>query len=327
MMHRIILNSILLSAFLCVCLVFSLTLFSGFNLQWIDLVGTLISYNEFNIKHQVLLDIRLPRTLCVVLIGANLSITGAILQGITRNPLASPTLFGVNAGCAAIMAISSGGFFHFGGAPFLLSAVGGFLGGLLTLMVGGFFSRKDSMLKIVLAGIAVNGLLVSITRAFIIISDESSYGLMKWLVGSFSNLNWGHWDLLWQLSMLGYLGALLVAKNINLLALGEDAALKLGVNVSATYVIAFLTSLLLVAVSTSIAGPIAFLGLIIPHIARCFVGENQLTLIPVCAFVGACSLLLADTFSRLVQFPAETPAGILVALVGGCWLSRVSLWG
>jgi iron complex transport system permease protein len=201
--------------------------------------------------------------------------------------------------------------------PIAVSALlGGLVSGVLVLSLGGFFAGNSHPIKLILAGIAVNALLVGVTRSALILADDMAYSVLNWLAGSIANVTWQDWSQFWPISLIGIVMTLLLARNLNLLALGDDIATGLGVNLFRTRIIACIAILLLTTSSVAIAGPIAFVGLLVPHIARKLVGSNYFILLPMAAILGASLLLWSDVISRMVAFPTETPVGVVTALIG-----------
>ena len=295
----------------------SLLSFSSFDLNLSDAWALLVSFNPDSLSQQILLTLRLPRSLGAMLIGANLAVAGVLMQGLTRNALASPSILGITSGAACFMALSSIGVVFLASLnSVLVAALGGLLGGGLVMVLGGFFSQSAHPLRLVLAGIAISALLVGVTRASVILADDMAYSVIAWLAGSISSLDWSQFAQLWPFSLVALAIAFVMAGKMNLLALGEEVATGLGVNIKHVRVLVCLSIILLTAVSVAIAGPIAFVGLLIPHIARKIVGVEHQVLIPCSALLGASLLLWADALSRSIAFPSETPVGVITALIG-----------
>lgn len=296
---------------------YCLMAWSSFNLRFSDLYAYLFHFDSSSIEQQILATTRMPRLLSAMLIGTNLAVAGVLMQGLTRNPLASPSILGINAGAACFMALSSIGIHILGDVSSLVAAsVGGVVSGGLVILLGGFFSARANPLKLILAGIAINALLVGITRAAVILADDKAYSVITWLAGSLSSIDWQQWHNLWPTSVLGLLIAIYVAKNLNLLALGNEVAVSLGINIGLTRCLSCVAIILLTASSVAVAGPIGFVGLIVPHIAKRLVNNNFLLLLPVSAILGSCLIAWADSLARGIAFPAETPVGVVTALIG-----------
>ncbi|GEM75698.1 FecCD family ABC transporter permease [Vibrio sagamiensis] len=298
-------------------MVTSMISYSSFDLRFDDLWGYWFSFDETNIKHQIFSSLRAPRLMISIVIGINLAIAGLLMQGLTANPLASPSILGINAGASCFIALSSMNLVLLPQLPLSVNALlGGLVSGLLVLSLGGFFTSKSHPIKLILAGIAVNALLIGITRSALILMDDMAYSVLTWLAGSIANVSWEDWAQLWPISVVGVAMALSLAHSLNLLNLGDDMAIGLGVNLTRTRVTACIAILLLTTSSVAIVGPITFVGLLVPHIARKLVGTNHFVLLPITAALGASLLLWSDVISRMVVFPAETPIGVITALIG-----------
>ena len=295
----------------------SLLFWSSFPLTLKNLTGYLFTFDPMSIEHQILASIRIPRLLSGLVIGANLAVAGALMQGLTRNQLASPSVLGINAGAACFIALSSLGIPVLTELPSIfVASIGGVVSGTLVMIMGGGWSIRPNPLKLVLAGIAISALLGGVTRAAVILADDKAYSVINWLAGSLSSMDWHQLHNLWPASLVGLFLAAYVAKNLNLLSLGNDVATSLGVNMNVTRLFTCISVVLLTASSVSVAGPIGFVGMLIPHIAKRLIGNDFLVMIPVCALLGAGLIVLADGLSRSISFPAETPVGVITALIG-----------
>ncbi|EQM50544.1 fecCD transport family protein [Vibrio parahaemolyticus VPCR-2010] len=290
---------------------------SNFSLSVNDLTSYWFAFDEGNMLHQILATLRAPRTYAGLLIGASLAVSGVLMQGLTRNPLASPSILGINAGAACFMALASIGVPFFSQLNPIINAVfGALLSGGAVMLLGGFFSARSHPLRLVLAGIAISALLIGLTRASVILADDMAYSVLHWLTGSLSAVDSQQWQQLWPFATLGLVLAMGLARNLNLLALGDEVAVGLGGNIRLTRLISGLAVVLLAGTSVAIAGPIGFVGLLVPHLVRPIVGHNYHILIPVSALYGAALVTWSDALSRAIAFPAETPVGVITALLG-----------
>lgn len=290
---------------------------SNFSLSVNDLTSYWVAFDEGNMLHQILATLRAPRTYAGLLIGASLAVSGVLMQGLTRNPLASPSTLGINAGAACFMALASIGVPFFSQLNPIINAVfGALLSGGAVMLLGGFFSASSHPLRLVLAGIAISALLIGLTRASVILADDMAYSVLHWLTGSLSAVDSEQWQQLWPFATLGLVLAMGLARNLNLLALGDEVAVGLGGNIRLTRFISGLAVVLLAGTSVAIAGPIGFVGLLVPHLVRPIVGHNYHILIPVSALCGAALVTWSDALSRAIAFPAETPVGVITALLG-----------
>lgn len=290
---------------------------SNFSLSVNDLTNYWFAFDEGNMLHQILETLRAPRTYAGLLIGASLAVSGVLMQGLTRNPLASPSILGINAGAACFMALASIGVPFFSQLnPIINAVLGALLSGGAVMLLGGFFSARSHPLRLVLAGIAISALLIGLTRASVILADDMAYSVLHWLTGSLSAVDSEQWQQLWPFVTLGLVLAMGLARNLNLLALGDEVAVGLGGNIRLTRFISGLAVVLLAGTSVAIAGPIGFVGLLVPHLVRPIVGHNYHILIPVSALCGAALVTWSDALSRSIAFPAETPVGVITALLG-----------
>ncbi|HHF3042297.1 TPA: FecCD family ABC transporter permease [Vibrio diabolicus] len=290
---------------------------SNFSLSVNDLTSYWFAFDEGNMLHQILATLRAPRTYAGLLIGASLAVSGVLMQGLTRNPLASPSILGINAGAACFMALASIGVPFFSQLNPIINAVfGALLSGGAVMLLGGFFSARSHPLRLVLAGIAISALLIGLTRASVILADDMAYSVLHWLTGSLSAVDSQQWQQLWPFATLGLVLAMGLARNLNLLALGDEVAVGLGGNIRLTRLISGLAVVLLAGTSVAIAGPIGFVGLLVPHLVRPIVGHNYHILIPVSALCGAALVTWSDALSRAIAFPAETSVGVITALLG-----------
>ncbi|KAB8137509.1 iron ABC transporter permease [Gracilibacillus oryzae] len=266
--------------------------------------------------HQVIRNLRIPRGLAAALIGAALAVSGAIMQGMTRNALASPSIMGVTAGAGFTMAIALAINPQPSSIMMMLSAfVGAGLGAGIVFGVGTISKSGLTPVKLALAGTAVTTMLSALSSAFTIhfnIAKDLSF----WYAGGVASVQWVHVQLLAPVTIIGLIISLFLAKSITVLNLGDDVAKGLGQQTVLVKVIAIIVVLILTGAAVSVAGTIGFIGLVIPHITRFLVGVNYRWIIPTAAVLGALLLVLADTASRMINPPFETPVGTVTALVG-----------
>ena len=316
-----------LSAALVVTFNLSLIAWSSFDLSMATLWNFWLHFDETSMEQQIIATLRMPRALSGAVIGANLAVAGALMQGLTRNPLASPSVLAINAGASLCIVIGSVGLITLPIPTMLMGAIGSMLSGLIVIYLGGFFDHRPHPLKLVLAGIAVNALLLGLTRASIILADDMAYSIQSWLIGSISNLDWTLFTQMMPISVAALTLSWLLAHQLNLLSLGHDVATNLGVNTSLVRLLACLAIVILTSVSVATAGPIGFVGLLVPHIAKKLVGQNYRLIIPASACLGALLMTLADMLSRAIAFPTETPVGIVTALIGTPFFILLSIRG
>ncbi|WP_145320499.1 FecCD family ABC transporter permease [Paenibacillus xylanexedens] len=288
--------------------------------SWIPLstvLNYMFDYSPTVKEHVILHILRMPRALAVLCIGANLSIAGCIMQVLTRNPLASPSIFGINAGASFMIVLCTIVFPTVSG---LTLAGAGFAGGLLTvsivLLMSFAIRGGQAEVRMALIGVVVQALLSSFTQGLLIFNEESAGKIIFWLAGSAAGVKWEEINLLLIFSLTGLFMALLISKSLSLLSLGEDIARGLGQKIWTVRVVGSVIVIILAGISVSVVGPIGFVGLIVPHITRYLLGTDYRLLVPFSALFGAILLTLADIASRFVHFPSETPVGIITALIG-----------
>ncbi|MBW8707320.1 putative siderophore transport system permease protein YfiZ [Streptomyces sp. MBT84] len=266
---------------------------------------------------QIVRTIRLPRVLLAALVGANLAVSGAVMQAITANPIASPDIMGVNSGAAMVVVAAITIVPTMAGAPSILLAFGGAAAAGITVMVlAGMGTGKVSPVRLALAGVTASTLLVSLTQVLVIFHENDTQSVLFWLVGGVNFAQWHDIGTVLPWTAAGLLVALALAKSLNILALGEDMARGLGQHVERTRAFGAAVVIVLCGASVAVAGPIAFIGLIAPHITRKLVGSNYLRVLPVSMLVGAVLTVYADIGSRYVNPPFEVPTGVVTALVG-----------
>lgn len=308
------------------CLCFSLLLISWWNLfAWsvvplsgIDVLHTIIHFDSQVIAHRIVLDLRLPRLLTALLVGACLAAAGAIMQGLTRNPLAAPSVLGVNAGASLGMALVSTIPALYGALSTTIAAMlGGGIAWLLVMFLGSTWRiGGNDHGRLVLAGVAISALCAALVKAVVIMEEDQAAGVMTWLAGSLADARWQTWQTFWPVAFIGLFGSLLIAPSLNLLQLGEDHARNLGVNLLRCKLFGSVLVLMLVGATISAVGSIGFVGLMVPHIARLIFGQDFRLCLPTAMLLGALLVTLADTLSRAVTYPMETPAGAILALIG-----------
>jgi iron complex transport system permease protein len=262
-------------------------------------------------------DLRIPRTVLALAVGVSLGIAGALMQGHTRNPLADPGLLGVEAGAAFAVVI---GIYAFGVQDLTgyawFSLAGAGLAAAAVFAVGSTRGGPDPV-SLVLAGTAVSALLLSLTQVVILRDVDTLDAYRFWAVGSVSGRGM---DVFWEVlpfMVVGLVLATLSASTLNLLQLGDDVAVSLGMHPMRHKVIGVLGVMLLTGAATAACGPVGFVGLVVPHVARHFAGVDYRWVIPYSGFVGGLLVVVADVIGRVVVRPGELQVGIVMALIGG----------
>ncbi|MBL7253036.1 FecCD family ABC transporter permease [Paractinoplanes lichenicola] len=262
--------------------------------------------------------VRVPRTICAVLVGLALGLAGALMQGLTRNPLADPGLLGVSAGASFAIVVAVGFLGVTAAAGYVWFALAGALAGAVAVQVLGSLGQGGATpVKIALAGIALTFLLGSCTSAIVLRHPEALNRFRFWSAGSLTGADPA---MLWRMSPFlaaGVVLALAAGPALNSLALGEDTAIALGRRVGLIRLQAVVAVTLLAGTAVAIAGPIVFIGLVVPHVARLITGPDHRWLLPATALLAPCLLLVADILGRVITRPEEVQAGIVVAFLGG----------
>jgi iron complex transport system permease protein len=271
---------------------------------------------DANLAATIVTQLRLPRAVLAVEVGAALGISGAVLQGVTRNPLAEPGLLGVSAGAAlgAIIAVYFGLATHFMSAAPLLGLVGALLASAVTFALG----RGGGTITLVLAGAAVSALAAAgIAMALNLAPNPyAAYEIMTWLMGSLADRSWVHVLLVTPFILLGCAMLLFTARGVDALALGEAQAQSLGVNMGRLYFLAVFGTALAIGASTAVTGVVGFIGLVAPHLMRPLLGHQPSRILFPAALSGALLLLFADIATRLIHVGTELKLGVLTSLIG-----------
>jgi iron complex transport system permease protein len=300
-------------AVLFVCLLASVR-FGAARIGTWDVISAFTDYGGSE-DDLIIRTLRVPRALVAALVGAALAVAGAIIQGVTRNPLADPWILGIEAGAAFAVVCS---VFLLGASSLTTYALFAFVGGAIAAVVVYALGTLGGMspMKLVVAGAALATLLSSLKTAILILNQQTLEEIRFWLAGSVAGR-----DLSLLLQVLPYVGAgLLLAfalgRQITALTLGDDVATGLGLRTAWLKVLCVVAVVLLAGSAVAIAGPIGFVGLVIPHVARYLVGVDYRWVLPYSALLGAMLLVAADIAARLVLRPQELPVGIMTALVG-----------
>ena len=294
------------------------------SISWVEALRAVVGSSSTTQIDTILFDIRLPRILLAIFVGAVLATTGAVMQGLFRNPLADPSLIGVSSGAsvgASLMIVTAGGFIQ-GGALVGISlvSIGAFVGGFTaTLLVYRLATSGmgTSVTTMLLAGIAIGALAGALNSLLSYFSDNDMLRQISlWQMGNLSGASW------LKVSIMGVVAILLMglfprdSRALNALLLGESEARHLGINVQRVKRRLIVLTALGVGVSVAVAGLVGFVGLIMPHIIRLMIGPDHRWLIPASGLAGAILLVVADSLARVVVIPAELPTGILTAILG-----------
>lgn len=275
-----------------------------------------LHFNPDITEHQIIREIRMPRVLGAAMVGSCFAVAGAIMQGMTRNPLADSGLLGLNAGAAFMLALC---FAFFPGLPYMYlimySFVGAGLGVLIVYGVGSLSRGGLTPMRLVLAGAAVSALLGALSEG-IALYFQIGQDLAFWYAGGVSGTKWVHLQIMSPWIIAALLGALILSRSITLLSLGEEVAVGLGQNTKTIKLFGMLIVLILAGAAVSVVGAVGFIGLIVPHLTRYLVGHDYRWIISCSIVLGGLIVVLADLIARTINPPFETPIGALIALIG-----------
>ncbi|MGF1711301.1 iron ABC transporter permease [Vibrio kagoshimensis] len=312
-------NIVLIAALISLPVLMLISIFIGSrDIAVATTLKALFYFDDTNSEHLVVHHLRIPRTLLAVAVGAALGVSGIIMQAITRNPLADPGILGVNAGAMTMIVL---GISIFGVTNLLtyvwLGLLGAAITGVLVYLIAGK-GRKVDAVRVVLSGTALTVMLLAVTSLITINSHQEVFHQYRhWSVGSLQGRSY---DVLYSVSLfigVGLLLSLALAKPLNSIVLGFEKGLTLGINPRFVWAGSFIVVTILAGSATAAVGPISFLGLTAPHITKLMVGSDHKKLLPTSMLISALLLLSSDILGRIVGYPDEISAGIMVALIGG----------
>ena len=286
------------------------------NISYETIWQALTSYDSGNEQHTIIRELRLPRALAGALVGAAFAVAGAIIQGMTRNPIADTGLLGINAGAGLAIVLV---FAFFPALPFeyiiLFSFIGAGLGALLVYGIAFMSKGGMSPLKLVLAGVVVGSLTTGLSQAISLLF-QINYDLTFWSAGGISTAEWFQVSVMMPWIIGGLIVAMLLSRSITVLSLGEDIAAGLGQRTTLVKALGTVVIMVLAGAAVSTVGGVAFIGLMVPHIVRFLVGVDYRWIIPCSAVVGAILVVFADIAAKLIAAPYETPLGAVIAVIG-----------
>lgn len=266
--------------------------------------------------HYVLTAYRLPRLLLALLVGAALAVAGVLVQGIVRNPLASPDILGVNH--AASLA-SVGALLLLPSLPVISLPLLAFAGGMAGLILLRILANTSQPMKLALTGVALSACWASLTDYLMLSRPQDVNSALLWLTGSLWGRDWSFVKIAAPLLILFLPLSLRFCRDLDLLALGDARATTLGVSVPRIRLQALLLAVAMTSTGVAVCGPISFIGLVVPHMVRSITGGRHRWLLPVSAMTGALLLVVADLLARIIHPPLELPAGVLTAIIGAPW--------
>jgi iron complex transport system permease protein len=287
----------------------------------------LFHYDDGNFDHLVIRVVRFPRVLAGVLVGVALATSGAIMQGLTRNPLADSGILGINAGAAFAVVLT---VYLMGSPPLSVYAIAALTGASISAAIvyglGSLGREGATPLRLTLAGVILTSFVSALTTVILIRDQETLDQIRFWLVGALAGRDMPLVRQMAPLILIGMAGAILISRQITTISLGEDVAKGLGQNTFFVKLIAAVLVVLLSGGSVALAGPIGFVGLVIPHIARYLAGVDYRWVIPYSAVLGALLITVADVAARVVLRPQEVPVGVMMALIGAPFFIFLARW-
>ncbi|WP_196426962.1 FecCD family ABC transporter permease [Paenibacillus validus] len=299
-----------------------------FGLQHFGLSEVWQAYVHFNgsNEHVIITNTRVPRALIGAVVGASLAIAGALMQVLTKNPLASPSVFGINAGAVLflVLSISVLGSGLTLGSMIWVAFAGAALTAMFVFLLGSQGRGGFDPVKLTLAGASVAALASSVTAGVILIDKQSLDQALFWMIGSVADRELKHLAVVLPYVAAGWVLSMILSGSLNVVALGDDVAKGLGQRIVLIRTTSAIAIVLLAGGSVAVAGPIAFVGLIVPHLCRYLVGNDHRWLLPYCAITGAVLLVAADLASRFIIMPKEVPVGVATALLGVPFLIYVA---
>ena len=290
--------------------------FGAEKLTIVDIFRGLFKFDSDNFRHIIVHDIRLPRLLADIIVGVSLAVAGAVMQGNTKNPMADSGIMGISSG--SIFAIMIMMLFMPNVTRIqriLFSCAGAGLATLLIYVFAMVGRRGATAERMVLAGMAISNLFSSVTSA-IVLKTGMITQMMKYTAGSSANAIWLDIQISGPFFLVGFILSLMIARSLTVMNLGEDVSRGLGANVKVTKTLSTVVVLVLSAIAVVIIGPVGYVGLMVPHIVRYFVGTDYRLVLPSCAVLGAVLVVFVDFLARLIIAPREFPVGILITMIG-----------
>lgn len=312
---KFVFSIILCLALLSVMAIFSISL-GAKSIAFSKVIDVLLGNDPDSLEATIILQ-RIPRTVFGILAGGALGISGALMQSITRNPIADPSILGVNTG-ASLFVVAGIAFFNITVAYqyIWLAIIGAGVTAVFVYSVASMGKDGATPLKLALSGSAVSIVLGSLVSTIMLPNNRVMEAFRFWQVGSIGSATWENIMLISPFLIVGFIISMFISGYLNNLALGDEAATALGTNVVMTRTIGALSSVLLCGATTALAGPIGFVGLIIPHIIRLIFGSEMSKMLPLSFLGSAILMLVSDIIGRIISLPGETEVGIVTAVLG-----------
>ena len=312
---KFVFSIILCLALLSIMAIFSISL-GAKSIAFYKVADILLGNDPDSLEATIILQ-RIPRTVFGILAGGALGISGALMQSITRNPIADPSILGVNTG-ASLFVVAGIAFFNITVAYqyIWLAIIGAGVTAVFVYSVASMGKDGATPLKLALSGSAVSIVLGSLVSTIMLPNNRVMEAFRFWQVGSIGSATWENIMLISPFLIVGFIISMFISGYLNNLALGDEAATALGTNVVMTRTIGALSSVLLCGATTALAGPIGFVGLIIPHIIRLIFGSEMSKMLPLSFLGSAILMLVSDIIGRIISLPGETEVGIVTAVIG-----------
>ena len=312
---KFVFSIILCLALLSIMAIFSISL-GAKSIAFTKVIDVLLGNDPDSLEATIILQ-RIPRTVFGILAGGALGISGALMQSITRNPIADPSILGVNTG-ASLFVVAGIAFFNITVAYqyIWLAIIGAGVTAVFVYSVASMGKDGATPLKLALSGSAVSIVLGSLVSTIMLPNNRVMEAFRFWQVGSIGSATWENIMLISPFLIVGFIISMFISGYLNNLALGDEAATSLGTNVVMTRTIGALSSVLLCGATTALAGPIGFVGLIIPHIIRLIFGSEMSKMLPLSFLGSAILMLVSDIIGRVISLPGETEVGIVTAVIG-----------
>lgn len=283
---------------------------------WKMAIEALTNFDGSN-EHIVIQSVRIPRAFIAAAVGASLAISGVLMQTVTKNPLASPDIFGVNAGAgvAVVIAVT---VFSVGSLQLFtwLSFFGAAVAAISVYAIGSVGREGLTPMKLTLAGAAMTALFASFTQGILVLNEAALEQVLFWLAGSVAGRSLDNLIAVLPYLIGGWIISLIIATKMNVLSMGEDVAKGLGLNTALLKITIGIVVILLSGGAVAVAGPIGFIGIVVPHLTRSIVGIDHRWVIPFSGLLGGVLLLAADIASRYILMPQEVPVGVMTAIIG-----------
>ncbi|MBG9444283.1 FecCD family ABC transporter permease [Cytobacillus firmus] len=307
----------LIAAALLLLVLMSFSIVYGYtDTTWKMAIDAFTNFDGTN-EHIIIQSVRLPRALIAAAVGASLAIAGVLLQSLTKNPLAAPEIFGINAGAGFAVVITVTLFSISNLQVFTwVSFLGAAVSFIFVYIIGSIGREGLTPMKLTLAGAAMSAMFASMTQGFLVINETALEQVLFWLAGSVSGRKLETLAAVFPYLLAGWIFSLIIAGKLNVLSMGEDVAKGLGLKTGLLKLGAGIVIVLLSGGAVAVAGPIGFLGIVIPHLTRAVVGIDHRWVIPYAGLLGGMLLLIADIASRYIIMPQEVPVGVMTAVIG-----------